>query len=145
MTTFYTPRRTRREMEVIMALEHVFECPSTLAKLRSAPLGTLLESFCKSLLERGFSRETTRTHFSNLSHLNQHLRRPRGRMRQTVTAVEIEGFFADYASRCRNRGPLEEHLRRVRYSVNRFADYLREEGRFVATTSRAVYEPLLAG
>ena len=66
-------------------------------------------------------------------------------MRQTVAAGEIEGFFDKYASRCRNRGPLEEHLRRVRHSVNRFADYLREEGRFVAPTARAIYEPLLAG
>ena len=66
-------------------------------------------------------------------------------MRQTVAAVEIEGFFDDYASRCRNRGPLEEHLRRVRYSVNRFAEYLRREGRFVAPAVREVYEPLLVG
>jgi site-specific recombinase XerD len=66
-------------------------------------------------------------------------------MRQTVAAGEIEGFFDKYPSRCRNRGPLKEHLRRVRYSVNRFADYLGEEGRFVATTTRAIYEPLLAG
>ena len=28
-----------------MALEQVFECPSTLAKLRSAPLGKLLDVF----------------------------------------------------------------------------------------------------
>lgn len=127
-----------------MALEQVFECPLTLAKLRSAPLGQLLDSFCKWLLDHGFSRGTTRLHLGHLCHLNEHLRRPRGRMRQSVTAGEIEGFFDKYPSRCRNRGPLETHLRRVRYSVNRFADYLREEGRFVATTSRTVYEPLLA-
>ena len=66
-------------------------------------------------------------------------------MRQTVAAGEIEGFLDKYACRCRNRGPLAGHLRRVRFSVNRFADYLREEGRFVAATPRAVYEPLLAG
>jgi hypothetical protein len=128
-----------------MALEQVFECPSTLAKLRSAPLGKLLDCFCKWLLDHGFSRGTTRLHLGNLSHLNEHLRCPRSRMRQTVAAGEIEGFFGKYACRCRNRGPLEEHLRRVRYSVNRFANYLREEGHYVATTSRAVYEPLLAG
>jgi len=64
-------------------------------------------------------------------------------MRQTVTAVEIEGFFDAYASRCRNRGPLEKHLRRVRHSVNRFAEYLRQEGRLVATAPRAIYQPLV--
>jgi site-specific recombinase XerD len=66
-------------------------------------------------------------------------------MRQTVAAGEIEGFFGKYPSRCRNRGPLEEHLRRIRHSVNRFADYLREEGRFVAPPVRAIYDPLLVG
>jgi site-specific recombinase XerD len=39
---------------------------------------------------------------------------------------------------------LEEHLRRVRYSVNRFAEYLRQEGLFVALpTEVVVYQPLL--
>lgn len=128
-----------------MALEQVFECPSTLAKLRSAPLGNLLDSFCKRLLDRGFSRRTTQCHLGHLCHLNEHLRRPRSQMRQTVAASEIEAFFDKYARRCHNRGPLEKHLRRVRHSVNRFADYLHEEGLFVATTSRVVYEPLLAG
>src|SRR5271157_1458844 len=143
MTTSHEPRRTRREMEVIMALERVFKCPSTLAKLRSAPLGKLLENFCKSLLERGFSRGRIRLHLSNLFHLSEHLRRPRSRMRQTVRAGEIEGFLDEYASRCHNRGPLEGHLRRIRYSVNRFVQHLRQEGRFVAVTTRAIYQPLV--
>ncbi len=128
-----------------MALEQVFECPSTLAKLRGAPLGKLLDCFCKWLLDNGFSRGTARLHLGHVRHLNEHLRCAPGRMRQTVAAGEIEGFFDKYPSRCRNRGPLEEHLRRVRFSVNRFADYLREEGRFVTATPRAIYEPLLAG
>jgi integrase/recombinase XerD len=65
-------------------------------------------------------------------------------MRQTVTAGDLAGFFEAYPSRCRHRGPLEEHLRRVRYSVNRFAEYLRQEGRFVALPAvEMVYQPLL--
>jgi integrase/recombinase XerD len=90
-----------------MTLEQVFESPATLAALRSGPLGTLLEGFCKSLLERGFSRWSVRTHLSNLSHLNAHFRSRRARMRETLTAKEVGAFFEDYASRCRNRGPLE--------------------------------------
>jgi site-specific recombinase XerD len=66
-------------------------------------------------------------------------------MRQTLKAGEIEEFFDKYVSRCRNRGPLEGHLRRIRHSVNRFASYLREEGRFVVVPACAIYEPLLAG
>jgi integrase/recombinase XerD len=128
-----------------MALEQVFECPLTLARLRSAPLGKLLDCYCEWLLNHGFRRGTTRLHLGHLCHLNEHLHRPRGRMRQTVAAGEIEGFFDKYASRSRNRGPLEGHLRRVRHSVNRFVEYLREEGCFVAVAARAVYQPLLAG
>jgi integrase/recombinase XerD len=127
-----------------MALEQVFECPVTLKKLRSVPLGTLLDGFCKWLLENRFSRSSIRTHLSALSHLNEHLGSPKAPMRQTVTAGDLAGFFEAYPSRCRHRGPLEEHLRRVRYSVNRFAEYLRQEGRFVALPAvEMVYQPLL--
>jgi site-specific recombinase XerD len=38
---------------------------------------------------------------------------------------------------------LEEHLRRVRHSVNRFAEYLRGKGRLVAASARPSYQPLL--
>jgi site-specific recombinase XerD len=56
----------------------------------------------------------------------------------------MEGFFAEYATRCRHHGPLEGHLRCVRHSVNRFAEYLRQEGRFVApAVAPAIYQPLL--
>jgi len=64
-------------------------------------------------------------------------------MRQSVTAEDLEGFFEAYPARCRNRGPLEKHLRRVRYSVNRFAEYLRQQERFVALPAEALYRPLL--
>jgi hypothetical protein len=126
-----------------MALEQVFECPATLKKLRSDPLGTLLDCFCKWLLGSGFSRSAVRTHLSNLSHLNEHLGSPKAPMRQSVTAGDLEGFFEAYPSRCRNRGPLEKHLRRVWHSVSRFVEYLRQEGRFVALPAAAVYQPLL--
>lgn len=128
-----------------MTWEQAFECPVTVGRLRSAPLGMLLEGFCKSLLERGFSRSSVRHHLSNVAHLNEYLRRPKPRMRRTVTAKEIQAFFEEYASGCRHRGPLEEHLRRVRHSVNRFAAYLRGEGRLVAASARPIYQPLLDG
>jgi len=48
-----------------MALEQVFECPRTLRRLRSGPLGKLLEGFCCWLLEHGFSRWTIRKHLFN--------------------------------------------------------------------------------
>ena len=128
-----------------MALEQVFVCPSTLKKLRSDPLGALLEDFCKWLLQKRFSRSRIRIHLSVLSHLNEHLGSPKAPMRQSVTAGDLEGFLETYPSRCRNRGPLEQHLRCVRHSVNRFAEYLRQEGRLVGLPAEAVYQPLLDG
>jgi integrase/recombinase XerD len=126
-----------------MALEQVFECPATLARVRSGPLGTLLDGFCKWLLENGFGRGSVRRHLLILSHLNEHLGSSKALMRQSVTAEDLKDFFQTYPSRCRNRGPVEEHLRRVRHSVNRFAEYLRREGRFVALPTEASYQSLL--
>ena len=126
-----------------MVLEQSFECPVTLASLQNAPLGMLLEGFGNSLLERGFSHSTVRRHLSNVAHLNEHLRHPRARMCRMVTAKEIQEVFEKYASGCRHRGPLEKHLSRVRHSVNRFAEYLRGEGRLVVRSARPIYQPLL--
>ena len=125
-----------------MTLEQVWECPTTLAKLRSGPLGTLLEGFCDWLLEQGFSRGSVRKHLSNLSHLNEHLRGGREPRSPTVTAEDLNGFFQAYPSRCRHRGPREEHVRRVRWSVNRFVQYLKRQGRFVDPAPQPIYAPL---
>lgn len=126
-----------------MALEQVFECPTTLQRLRSGPLGMLLEGFCDWLLESGFCRGSVQRHLSNLSHLSEHLGSPKAPMRQSVTAKDLEEVFETYPSRCRNGGPSEERLRRVRCSVNRFADYLRRERGLVVLPLQAIYQPLL--
>lgn len=127
-----------------MALEQVFECPRTLAKLRSGPLGKLLEGFCQWLLKCGFSRGSIRTHLANVSHLNVHLGGPKAPLHETITAKDVEGFFRVYPSRCRNRRSREEHARRVRFSVRRFLAYLREEGRFDPLVLPPIYQPLRA-
>jgi site-specific recombinase XerD len=125
-----------------MALEQAFECPTTLAKLRSGPLGTLLEGFCDWLLEQGFSRWSVRTHLSNLFHLNEHLGSQRRSQPQSVTTEDLDGFFRAYPGRCRHRGPREEHVRRVRWSVNRFVGYLKQQGPFVELAPQPIYAPL---
>jgi site-specific recombinase XerD len=67
------------------------------------------------------------------------------RPRATVTAKDIEGFFKEYPTQCRNQGPLEGHLRRVRYSINRFTDYLGGKGLFDPLVSVPIYQELLDG
>ncbi len=125
-----------------MGLEQAFECPATLAKLRSGPLGTLLEGYCDWLLKQGFSRWSVRTHLSSLSHLNEHLGKRRRRRLQTVAEEDLEGFFRAYSSRCRHCGPREEHLRCIRWSLNRFVQYLKRQDRFVDSAPPPIYAPL---
>ncbi len=68
-----------------MVLEQLFECPRTLRRLRSDPLGKLLEGFCNWLFEHGFSRGSIRKHLFSVSHLNEHLGGPRSRPHQGVS------------------------------------------------------------
>ncbi len=126
-----------------MALEQIFSCPKTLARLQNGPLGELLEGFCQWLIQYGFSRWTIRAHFSCLSHLNAYLGPPLAQPLAVLTAEDIEGFFRAYPQRCRNRGPLEKHLRGVHWAINRFIDYLREKGLFEQSPPVPFYQPLL--
>ena len=108
-----------------MALELVFECPRTLSRLSNVPLGKLLDGFCNWLLFHGYKRGTIRKHLSNVSHLNKHLASRSSGFRGSLSSKDIAAFFTTYPLLCRRRGGLEGHVRRVRYSINRFVDYLR--------------------
>ena len=125
-----------------MALELVFECPRTLKKLRSGPLGKLLDRFCDWLLEHGFTRYSARKHLSNVSHLNEHLGARNGAGGQTLSAQAVNEFLKEYPLRARNRGPLDQHLSRVRFSVSRFIEYLRSSGLFEPSVKTPIYQPL---
>ena len=126
-----------------MAMERVFEYPRTLRRLRSGPIGKLLEGFCNWLLEHGFSRCTIRKHLFNLAHLNEHLGGPRSGAHPSVSLREVEGFFRAYPLRRRNWAALEGHLRRMGYSVNRFLAYLRESGLLDSLLPQEIYQPLM--
>ena len=125
-----------------MALELVFECPRTLRKLRSGPLGRILDGFCDWLLEHGFTRYTVRTHLSNVSHLNEHLGARNGAGWRTLSPQAVNGFLRGYPLQARNRGPLGQHLSRVQFSVSRFIEYLSSSGLFEPSTKTPIYQPL---
>jgi len=128
-----------------MALEQVFDYPRTMRRLRTGPLGKLLEGFCDWLLARGFTPGCIRKHLVNVSKLNQYLGSALDEPRARVTAKDIEGFFKAYPSRCRNQGSVQGHLRRVRYSIHRFTDYLGQKGLFDPLVSVPVHQQLLNG
>ncbi len=125
-----------------MALELVFTCPRTLKKLRSGPLGEVVEGFCDWLLEHGFARYTVRKHLSNVSHLNEHLGARNGAGWHTLSAQDVNGLLKQYPLRARKRGPLDQHLSRVKFSVSRFIEYLRSSGLFDPAAKTAIYQPL---
>ena len=126
-----------------MALEQIFSCPRTLARLQNGPLGGLLERFCLWLMDCGFSRGTIRAHLSYVSHFNAYLGTVADTPRKVVTAQDVEGFFRAYPQRCRNRASLEQHLRHVRRAIHRFVDYLRKQGVFEQSLPSPIYQPLL--
>ena len=125
-----------------MALELVFECPRTLTKLRSGPLGKLLDGFCDWLLEHGFTRHTVRKHLANVSHFNEYLGARNRAGGQTLSSQDVNIFLRAYWLRARNRGPLDNHVSRVRFSASRFIEYLRSSGLFEHLADTAIYQPL---
>lgn len=126
-----------------MALEQIFSCRKTLARLQNGPLCGLLEGFCLWLMDYGFSRWTIRSHLSYVSHFNAYLGTVENTPRESVTTQDVEGFFRAYPLQCRNRGALEKHLQYVRWAIDRFVDYLREKGVFEQSVPSPLYQPLL--
>lgn len=126
-----------------MALELVFVCPRTLGKLRSGPMGHLLDGYCDWLLEGGFSRSTIRLHLINVSKLNGYLDAQKVDRRQTLSVEDINGFFEQHPFRVRSREPSDDHLRRVQWSINRFVQYLKQLKLFNFSDKPAIFQPLL--
>lgn len=126
-----------------MELERVITDPGTLDKLRGGPLGMHQDGFCAWLLSRGFSRHTIRMHLSNVSHFNEHLGRQKVVADQLLRSTDVADFFETYPSYCRHRGHLEDHLLRVRHSINRFVEYLAEKGLFDPLLQHEIHQPLL--
>jgi len=125
-----------------MALEEFYRCARTLSKLRQGPLRGFLEEFCAWLSNRCYSRWAIRKILGDVSHLNTYLGGISELQCVKLTAADIDGFFKVYPSRCQHRGPLQEHLRRVSFSINRFVEYLQNAGRFDECKSPPCYQPL---
>ena len=88
-------------------------------------------------------RGTICKHLFNVSHLNEHLGGLKGELCECLNPKDIDDFFNAYPLRCRQRATLEGHIRRLRYSVNRFLDYLRDSGLFDPSSGQEIYQPLL--
>lgn len=126
-----------------MALEQVFECPRTLGRLRSGPLGKLLEGFCSWLLGHGFSRSTIHQHLFCLHRLNKHLVVSDFGMCNSITIEKVKASLAAYSVQCQKAGAGARHLQQMGYSVSRFLQYLRDLGLTDRLPRQEIYRPLL--
>jgi len=126
-----------------MGLERVVKAPWRLRQLRSGPLGTRLGDFCDWLLEQGFSWNSIRTHIAYVGHLNTWLSEENRECTDGLSRRDVERFLEAYPYRCRHRGPLENHLQRVRCSIHRFVEFLNQRGLFDPLPPSPVYQSLL--
>jgi integrase/recombinase XerD len=125
-----------------MGLERVFKASWSLRDLRSAPLGFLLDDFCDWLLDSGFTWRAARKHLSQVLHLNRWLA-VQSWHGERLSCQDVDDFLAAYPGRCRNRGPLADHLKRIRHSLSRFVAFLRNRDMFDPQQVTPVYQPLL--
>lgn len=126
-----------------MSLELMFEASRTLEKFRNGPLRGYLEGFCDWLLNQGFKRGTIRQHLANVSHFNEFLAKQNYRKLRKLSAKQVDAFFKDYPSQAKNRGPIELHVRRIRWSINRFVQYLQQLGCFDQSAKPEIYQSVL--
>lgn len=123
-----------------MTLECVFVCSRTISKLRSGPLGNLLDGYCDWLLDDGFSPVSIRNHLSKVSHLNSYLDEEKVGQRP-LTARDIKGFFKAY--RVRSQKPSEPRLRNIQWSINRLVKYLCHVQLYDPLDELPIFQPLL--
>lgn len=125
-----------------MTLESVFVCSRTISKLRSGPLGNLLDGFCDWLRDDGFSPITIRNHLSKVSHLNSYLDDEEA-FQIPLTARDIKGFFKAYPLRTRSQKPSKHRLRNIQWSINRFIKYLCHLQLYDPLVESPIFQPLL--
>jgi integrase/recombinase XerD len=130
-------------MEVVMSIEVVFKASHQLEKFRSGPLGSCLDEFCDWLMKQGFRHGTIRQHLVNVSHFNTFLDQQNRSELRTLSAQDVHVFFKAYPSQARNKGPLDQHVRYVRKSINRFVHYLQQVGRYDSQDEPPVFAGIL--
>jgi site-specific recombinase XerD len=131
-------------MEIVMSLELVFEASRTLEKYRRGPLRGQLDGFCGWLLNQGFKCGTIRQHLANVSHFNEFLAEQNHRKLRRLSTKHISAFFEVYPSQAKNRGPIDKRIQRIRWSINRLVQYLRQLGVFEVHAKPEIYQPVLA-
>lgn len=123
-----------------MCLEQVYQGAAIREKLRSGPLGWLIDGFCRWLLERGAARRTVQEHVSRVAVLSRGCKSQEAALREG----EARSLLAVLKAPSDKAGS-ERQRRRCRSTVHRFIQYLGTEGMSVSSPEDpAAYAPLLA-
>ena len=126
-----------------MALEQVDKCPRTPAKPHDSTLGEIVGGFCRWLLGHGFSQERVQSHVLNISYFDAYLAQQSTLPIKIISSKDVDAFLRKYPSTLAARERGKTHIRYVRFSVNRFVEYLREVELFDPLIKLETYQPLL--
>lgn len=123
-----------------MCLEQVYDGAGIRQRLRTGPLGWLIDGFCRWLLGRQAARRTVQEHVSRVVLLGHDVKR----LSDPLNDEEVQALVSVLTSRADGESSKRER-RRSRSTVHRFSQYLESEG---AQTSRpdapVLYAPILA-
>ena len=123
-----------------MCLEKVYVGAAIREKLRSGPLGWLIDGFCRWLLQRGAARRTVQEHVSRVDYLCRGLEQAVTRLQAGEPRLLLSGLaqHAERADTARGR-------RRERSTVHRFGQFLDNEGLRVSEPEvKQPYEAVLS-
>jgi site-specific recombinase XerD len=124
-----------------MCLEQVYLGAVIREKLRSGPLGWLIEEFCGWMLGRGAARRIVQEHVSRVVLLSRGCKSQGAALKQG-NARELLSVLEGRA----NRATSKRQRRRARSTVHRFGQYLESKGLCVSEPEEpAVYAPVLTG
>lgn len=100
-------------------LDHVFRADDVRKRIRSNPIGTVLERFVENLVQRGYRLNTMHHYVCAAEHFGQWLGRRR------LNYQSFERFLSKHLPLCRCKKPAVRNIHCVRASLNRLREMLK--------------------
>jgi integrase/recombinase XerD len=118
-------------------LDQAIACPRVRARLRSGPLGALLDDYVTRLRGRGYARHTIRCHIWAIGHFSTWLQ-AQGLSPAAVNEELVRSFLHDgHLAECRCRSPAPTDLAQIRPALRHLLLLLRDR-RGTGTTAVTV-------
>jgi integrase/recombinase XerD len=120
-----------------MCLERVYEGAGIRRRLRTGPLGGLIDGFCDWLLERGGTRASVQKHVSGIVLLSHDV----ARLSDALSDDEVQALLSVLS--CRANGDSSEH-EGLCSAVDLFSLYLKAGAQASRPPTSTLYAPILA-